>query len=99
MEGIPCLLLWDEIVRTLGTRVSDRKHRHPRGRKTPHSVVPRERSIYSELLDVDHVPCTLPLSGGISELLVLEDNDGVIKMCQKGRSMNMRHVLRTHRVD
>jgi hypothetical protein len=29
----------------------------------------------------------------------MEDNDAVIKMCIKGRSPNMRHVARTHRVD
>ena len=32
-------------------------------------------------------------------MLVLEDNDAVIKMTLKGRSPNMRHVARTHRVD
>ncbi len=32
-------------------------------------------------------------------LIVLEDNDAVIKMTIKGRSPNMRHVSRTHRVD
>ncbi len=31
--------------------------------------------------------------------MVFEDNDAVIKMIIKGRSPNMRHVSRTHRVD
>ena len=29
----------------------------------------------------------------------MEDNDAVIKMIIKGRSPNLRHVARTHRVD
>ena len=56
--------------------------------------------LYSKLLgDVDYVPCTMPLSSGLGKLIVLEDNDAVIKACIKGRSPAMRHVGRTHRVD
>ena len=51
------------------------------------------------LLNVDYVPKTVPRSTGLARLLVLEDNEAVIKMCYKGRSNNMRHVLRTQRVD
>ena len=29
----------------------------------------------------------------------MEDSDAVVKMCIKGRSLNLRHVSRTHRVD
>ena len=36
---------------------------------------------------------------GLANLLLLEDNEAVIKMIIKGRSINLRHVLRTHRVD
>ena len=31
--------------------------------------------------------------------MIFEDNDGVLKMCIKGRSPLLRHVPRTHRVD
>ena len=51
------------------------------------------------LMNVDHVPCTLPLSIGAGRIVIFEDNDAVIKMIIKGRSPNMRHVPRTHRVD
>ena len=51
------------------------------------------------LMTVDYVPCSLPLSLGRGRLVVFEDNDAVIKMCIKGRSPNMRHVPRTHRID
>ena len=49
--------------------------------------------------DVDYVPPSFPPPSGIAQMLVLEDNDAVIKMTLKGRSPNMRHVARTHRVD
>ena len=32
-------------------------------------------------------------------LYAFEDNDAVIKMIVKGRSPNLRHVARTHRID
>ena len=32
-------------------------------------------------------------------MIILEDNDAVIKMTIKGRSPQMRHVARTHRID
>ena len=49
--------------------------------------------------DIDYVPCTIPLSKGKAKLIMLADNGAVIKMTIKGRSPNMRHVPRTHRVD
>ena len=49
--------------------------------------------------DLDYVPCTIPLSRGIGKCVIFEDNDAVIKQTIKGRSPNMRHVARTHRVD
>ena len=51
------------------------------------------------MFDVDFVPPNVPLSSGKAKLYLLEDNDAVIKMTIKGRSPNMRHVARTHRVD
>ncbi len=51
------------------------------------------------LLNVDYVPSNLKEVPRRAKLLVMEDNDAVIKMCIKGRSPNLRHVQRTHRVD
>ena len=48
---------------------------------------------------VDFVPPSLPICYGRAKLFILEDNDAVIKMIVKGRSPNLRHVGRTHRVD
>ena len=49
------------------------------------------------VFDVDYVPPALPNTGR-AELLILEDNEPVIKMTIKGRSPNMKHVGRVHRV-
>ena len=47
--------------------------------------------------DVEYVPPALPNSSR-SKLLCLEDNEPVTKMTIKGRSPNMKHVGRVHRV-
>ena len=48
---------------------------------------------------VDLVPFSLPITYGRASLYALEDNEAVIKIIIKGRSPNLRHVGRTHRVD
>ena len=49
--------------------------------------------------DIDFVPRTFPKSKGVAQLLILEDNEAVLKIIIKGRSPNMRHVPRTQRID
>ena len=49
--------------------------------------------------NVDYVSPSLPVSKGIGKLVIMEDNESVIKMIVKQRSPTMRHVGRTHRVD
>ena len=51
------------------------------------------------LFDVDQVPPTYPMSSGAMKTVVFEDNESVIKMAVKGRSLALGHVPRTHRVD
>ena len=48
---------------------------------------------------IDYIPPSLRICYGRGKLFCLEDNDAVIKMIVKGRSPNLRHVSRTHRVD
>ena len=51
------------------------------------------------LQNVDYVTPSLPPLRNLARLLVMEDNEEVIKMTCKGRSPNKRHVARTQRVD
>ena len=48
---------------------------------------------------IDYVPCNLPKSNGVATLRIFEDNDAVIKLICKGRSVTLRYIARTHRVD
>ena len=50
-------------------------------------------------MNVDHVPTSRHDPKCLSELVIHEDNEAVIKMTIKGRSPALRHVPRTHRVD
>ena len=50
-------------------------------------------------MNVDQAPISKYDPKCLSELVVLEDNEAVIKMTIKGRSTAMRHVQRTHRVN
>ena len=102
MEGIPALLLWETILKVfeLGSKQSFYGRGMPSASKRARPTQPMQSgSIYDILTSVDHVPPTLPLSAGKGRVVIFEDNDAVIKVCIKGRSPNMRHVPRTHRVD
>ena len=48
--------------------------------------------------DIDSVPSNVQSARQEALLYVFEDNESVIKMIIKGRSLTMRHVSRTHRV-
>ena len=92
-EGIPALILWEQIVELFSEK-KKKKVSSAGGNSCD------EEDIVSRILqNVDYVPPNQPVSSGAAKLVILEDNDAVIKMCLKGRSPNMRHVPRTHRVD
>ena len=61
--------------------------------------LPFVTTVESILTGVDYVPPNVPKPRGKAKLVICEDNDAVIKMCIKARSLNMRHVPRVHRVD
>ena len=95
-DGLPALELWDLIVSVCGSvsQVSDRSgqpdddvHKHHK---------PQKRINVME--NIDSVPSNVQSSRQEALLYVFEDNEAVIKMIIKGRSLTMRHVSRTHRV-
>ena len=98
MEGLPCLLLWELIIEVYGDISSDALASARKHRPQPHLQHPQS-ALFRQYGDIDYVPCTLPMSSGIGKCIIFEDNDAVIKQTIKGRSPNMRHVARTHRVD
>ena len=89
-EATPMLILWELAIDVFATKAPPRANM---GYATP------PRTIEDMLSQVDYVPPTVPLPSGRAKLIILEDNDAVIKMCLKQRTPAMRHVTRTHRVD
>ena len=51
------------------------------------------------LESIDYVPPSIPDVDYRTTLMLLEDNDAVIKIIIKGRSPQLRHIARTHRID
>ena len=96
LDGLPALELWDLIVSVLGniSRISDRSG------KPENDVFKRHKSHnkIDVMQDIDAVPSNVQSAREEALLYVFEDNEAVIKMIIKGRSLTMRHVSRTHRV-
>ena len=65
----------------------------------PHDEENTFNHTFKSEFNIDYVPTNLPMSRGKGLLMIFEDNEAVIKMTIKGRSPNMHHVARTHRVD
>ena len=95
LEGIPALSLWDLVIDVFDP-ISDSQK--PKELTIPERLFLR-RQAHDIFGSVDFVPPSLPITYGRATLYALEDNDAVIKMIVKGRSPNLRHVGRTHRVD
>jgi hypothetical protein len=95
MEGIPCLTLWSTIL-----KVFTGKGTNEASASKPPSHAKNPTSMETDMLSsIDYVTPNIDTNHPKARLMIMEDNDGVIKMCIKGRSPNMRHVGRTHRVD
>ena len=89
MEGLPVLNLWDKVTDIFHPTLQ--AHRE----MLPDTCYPPD---IQTLLDSDNVRQTVHDKREAS-MVILDANDAVIKMCVKGRSPNMRHVARTHRID
>lgn len=91
MMGIPMLQLWDLVI--------DVFHPQPTQNQNNETQLNLNDNAYQILSNVDNVPSNAPISTQRTKLIIFEDNEAVIKMIIKGRSPNMRHVLRVHRID
>ena len=95
LEGIPTLSLWSLVIDVFDPPLDPQK---PKELTIPERLSLR-RQAHDMFGSVDFVPPSLPITYGRASLYALEDNESVIKMIIKGRSPNLRHVGRTHRVD
>ena len=88
MEGIPALILWEQVIEVLCPQKKDNKNTKRNDSSSQH---------WSN--KIDYVPANIPEPSYRAKLLILDDNAAVIKMTVKGRSPALRHVPRTHRID
>ena len=95
LDGLPALKSLDLIVSVFGsvTQTSDRT-----GRLVDTERCQKSQGKINVLKNIDCVPSNVQSSHQEALLYVFEDNEAVIKMIIKGRSLTMRHVSRTHRV-
>ena len=94
-EGLPGLILWDLVISVFEP---DGPAKPPIPMNSTELALVR-RNYYDMFGSIDYVPPSLPITYGRAVLIILEDNDAVIKMCIKERFPTLRHVARTHRVD
>ena len=96
LDGLLALELWDLIVSVFGniSHISDRTGKPVNGEHKHH----KSHNKIDAMKDMDSVLSNVPSARQEALLHVFEDNEAVIKMILKGRSLTMRHVFRTHRV-
>ena len=100
LDGILALDVWDLIVFVLGNTIQthDRTGQPVVNCDKDHGPNKRSQGMSNVLNNVDCVPSNVQFSDQEALLYVFEDNEAVIKMIIKGRSLTLRHVSRTHRV-
>ena len=96
MDGIPAVDLWDLIV----TVLRGNTYRNDQVRRDPYKSPTRKKipGKNNDLNNVDCISSNVNFSRKEVLLYIFEDNEAVIKMIIKGRSLTLRHVSRTHRV-
>ena len=88
MEGISALILWEQVIEVLCPRKKEHKD--------------TERNVSSSQhwsTKIGYVLANIPEPSYRAKLLILENNDAVIKMTVKERSPALRRVPRAHRID
>ena len=96
LDGIPALDLWDLSVAVLHGNTFQTNQERGDPNKSP--TRKKFHGKINDLDSVDFIPSTVNSSHLEALLYVFEDNEAVIKMIIKGRSLTMRHASRTHRV-
>ena len=92
-------MLWDLAVEVFHPQKGGRETTAANVGESSVQAFQQRASIIDHLIDIDSIPTSLHDPKCLSELVILEDNEAVIKMTIKGRSTAMRHIQRTHRVN
>ena len=91
-EGLQALAFWELVTELLGTQ--------PQKAET-HTILPKACEInpYSGRFDPAKYFAYTRKPEQTTRLIIAEDNEAVIKLVKKARSMALRHLPRTHRID
>ena len=107
MDGIHALDLWDLVTEVFHSspnqtnKIKDvRESRRNMSANTQPNMQKQSPTAHTNLdrTNIDHIPSNGTLSGPNAVLHVFQDNEAVIKKKIKGRSSNLGHVSRTHKV-
>ena len=91
-EGLQALAFWEFVVDLLSDTHGAKKMTETSGKV--------ELNPYSERFDpVRYFASTRRRGPTVTDLIIAEDNQAVIKIVQKARSTALRHLPRTHRID
>ena len=96
IDVVPALQFWECVLETLSCKASNGSLER---RKLDRVIPSHSHSDVCVFESMDHVPHDIPNSSHSTQLYIFEGNAAVIQMINKGRSPNMRHVSRSHRVD
>jgi hypothetical protein len=92
-EGLQVLTFWEHVVELL----SDKPPAKPA--ETPGTPKAVEYNPYSEHFNPGKYFAYTRKSNHKTCLIIAEDNEAVIKIIKKARSIALRHLPRTHRID
>jgi len=93
MEGLQALAFWELVTEMLGTN-------QPKAAETQTAKpTALEMNPYSECFNPGKYFAYTRKVGQTTVLVVAEDNEAVITIVKKARSMSLRHLPRTHRID
>jgi hypothetical protein len=91
-EGLQALAFWELVTELLGTQPQRAETLGPK----PSAL---ELNAYSESFDPGKYFAYTQKVKRTTVLVIAEDNEAVIKIVKKARSMALRHLPRTHRID
>ena len=93
-EGLQALAFWELVTELLSTSPTAKT-------AETHTVIPKdlEMNPYSERFNPAKYFAYCRRPQQTTCLIIAEDNEAVIKLVKKARSMALRHLPRTHRID
>ncbi len=106
LEGVPILWFLEQVMPYIGPYIPDVEKREGGNKGRPRAKAQatptgsqQTANAFKEWRSQNNTKQVIvdDLIGSI-EMIVMEDNEAVIKIVRKGRSTKLRHIQRTHRI-